>query len=62
VTTAALRNVTILDLTDEQEAFRIERDATGRVHLFAGPNDYEMSADEARLLAKALTDAAGGAR
>lgn len=56
---AALRNVTILDLTDEEEAFRIERDAIGRVHLIAGPNDYEMSADEARLLARALTDAAG---
>lgn len=60
MSTAALRNVTILDLTDEEEAFRIERDATGRVHLITGPgSDREMSADEARLLAKALLDAAG---
>lgn len=59
MSTAALRTITILDLTDEEEAFRIERDATGRVHLKDGTNDYEMSADEARLLAKALLDAAG---
>lgn len=58
--TAILRNVTHFDTADEVDVFRIERDATGRVHLI-GPhdNDTELTPDEARLLAKALLDAAG---
>lgn len=55
-----LRTVTIFDCADEADVFRIERDATGRVHLIdAKGNDTELTPDEARLLAKALTDAAG---
>lgn len=61
--TAQLRVVQHFDTADEADVFRIERDATGRVHVIdAAGNDTELTPDEARLLAKALTDAAGGAR
>lgn len=58
--TARLRTVTHFDCADEADVFRIERDATGRVHLIdANDNDTELSPDEARMLANALIDAAG---
>ncbi len=58
--TARLRTVTHFDGADEADVFRIERDETGRVHLIdPRDNDTELSPEEARLLAKALLDAAG---
>ncbi len=57
---AMLRNVTHFSRADDVDTFLIERDEAGRVHLI-GPhdNDIELSPEEARLLAKALLDAAG---
>jgi len=60
MSTAQIRVVQHFDTADEADVFRVERDAAGRVHLIdAIGNDRELSPDEARLLARALTDAAG---
>ena len=63
IRSALLRTVTHFDTADEADVFRIERDSAGRVHVIdRNDNDHELAPDEARLLAKALLDAAGPVR
>lgn len=58
--TAMIRNVTHFDTADEVDVFRIERDAIGHVLIIdRNDNEVTLTPDEARLLARALTDAAG---
>lgn len=55
-----IRNVAHFDTADEVDVFRIERDAIGHVLIIdRNDNEVTLTPDEARLLARALTDAAG---
>lgn len=61
--TAMIRNVAHFDTADETDVFRIERDAIGHVLIIdRNDNEVTLTPDEARLLAKALLDAAGPVR